>query len=380
MASVRKEINVQQPAEIACDAIRETIVSVDNESMRHSSSARGEPFTHHNVQFMETVDIHKSASKLCKRFFGPNIGNMARYFISCVVLIVVLFPNTTYNLAQEFEHHGPQAVKEAVGNSNPIIVMPDYVSDRMPVVVIYHGLGTPASAKEMHEAWNDVRLPVILVFCDLPESPANLPEGGIDELINRQKEDYLGKLVGPILDNSVREFNQIIEDLKNQNGGVGPITVAGFSIGGLVAQCIALESDHPIDGIISIGAPLSVDEAISNLERIQKTAYRWTPAARAVEKRLSSFPSKWKNRPVAEPKLLVLRGELDEQFSIESGRQSVETWVATYDDLGLNCDIKPIPNTKHNEYFLLPKNDAGQKQSNTIREILNWLTSNDHKN
>lgn len=98
MASIRKEILVQQNAKVAWDAIRdvgsidkrlvpgfvvacrlegdsryltfgngmsirEIIIDVDDASMRHSWSARGEPFTHHNAS-IQVYDLGNNACRL----------------------------------------------------------------------------------------------------------------------------------------------------------------------------------------------------------------------------------------------------------------------------------------------------------------------------
>ncbi|MBX3433522.1 MAG: SRPBCC family protein [Pirellulales bacterium] len=97
MASIRKEIHVQQSAEKAWDAIRdvgsidrrlvpgfvvacrlegdsryltfgngmtirEIIVDVDDATMRHSWSARGEPFTHHNA----SIQVFRDDQNACR--------------------------------------------------------------------------------------------------------------------------------------------------------------------------------------------------------------------------------------------------------------------------------------------------------------------------
>ena len=104
MASVRKEIHVRQSADNAWNAIRdvgsidkrlvpgfvvgcrlegdsryltfgngmtirEIIVSIDDESMRHSWSARGEPFTHHNA----SIQVFPEGQNACRLVWIADI-------------------------------------------------------------------------------------------------------------------------------------------------------------------------------------------------------------------------------------------------------------------------------------------------------------------
>jgi Polyketide cyclase / dehydrase and lipid transport len=125
MASIRREIHVHRSAEFVWDAIRdvgsidkrlvpgfvvgcrldgdsryltfgngmtirEIIVDVDDESMRHSWSARGEPFTHHNASI---------------QVFAADTGNCNLVWIADVM------PNEIANAIAEMIEQGLTTMK-----------------------------------------------------------------------------------------------------------------------------------------------------------------------------------------------------------------------------------------------------------------------------
>ena len=107
MASIQKEIEVRRPREVVWDAIRdvgtihkrlvpgfvvdcrlegdsryltfgngmtmrEIIVDVDNQTFRHSWSARGEPFTHHNASLQVFVEDENTCRLVWIADLMPN--------------------------------------------------------------------------------------------------------------------------------------------------------------------------------------------------------------------------------------------------------------------------------------------------------------------
>ena len=107
MASIQKEIEVRRPREVVWDAIRdvgtihkrlvpgfvvdcrlegdsryltfgngmtmrEIIVDIDNQTFRHSWSARGEPFTHHNASLQVFVEDENTCRLVWIADLMPN--------------------------------------------------------------------------------------------------------------------------------------------------------------------------------------------------------------------------------------------------------------------------------------------------------------------
>jgi hypothetical protein len=132
MASIHKEIRIGKPGEVVWDAIRdvgaihrrlvrgfvkdckldgdsrtvtfangmvvrELIVDIDDEALRHSWSARSEPFTHHNA----SVQVFPEGEDECR-----------------VVWIADLMPNEVAQATGEMIEHGLVAMKRTLENGS----------------------------------------------------------------------------------------------------------------------------------------------------------------------------------------------------------------------------------------------------------------------
>jgi predicted esterase len=162
-----------------------------------------------------------------------------------------------------------------------VIAIPDHLVSSTPVVVMYHGFGPPASPEALAKAVPPV--PGAISFYPwLPLFGPRMGADGTNDLVQRQADDYVGRLLFPVMAQAAAELPKVIEvlsafyHLSNRR----PIVVFGFSAGGAVALLSLTESGVRPQGVIVVNAPLSISQAVGGYERQLGHRYSWTKAAR----------------------------------------------------------------------------------------------------
>ena len=109
----------------------------------------------------------------------------------------------------------------------------------------------------------------------LPLFGKRLPEGGEKEITHRQIDDYVLKLLLPVIEQAVQELPEVVNKLQeryriDQDIGIG---LFGFSAGGFATLLALLESEIPITAAVLTGVTKDLVSAVDTFERSMKEYY-----------------------------------------------------------------------------------------------------------
>jgi predicted esterase len=167
-----------------------------------------------------------------------------------------------------------------------LIAVPDHLESSTPIVILYHGFGPPSSPDALAKAVPPI--PGAISFYPwLPLFGARMDAGGTSDLVRRQADDYVGRLLFPVMEQAATELPKVVDEvttiyhLSNRR----PIVIFGFSAGGAAALLGLRESGVHPRGVIVVNAPLSISQAVDGYERQLGHPYSWTKAARLAAAR-----------------------------------------------------------------------------------------------
>ena len=165
-------------------------------------------------------------------------------------------------------------VKKLVAGTPVLIAAPRQVSASTPLIVMYHGFGPPNSPEDLARALPPIP-GALTVYPSLPLLGARLPDGGTDELLRRQQDDYIGLLLYPVILGAARELPTLIESLTRSYGLSKSRTIAvfGFSAGGAASLLALTESNIGPSAVVVLNSPMSTADAVAGYERQSGRAY-----------------------------------------------------------------------------------------------------------
>jgi predicted esterase len=162
-----------------------------------------------------------------------------------------------------------------------LICLPAHLAPSTPIVLMYHGFGPPASPEALAQAVPPI--PNAISFYPwLPLFGPRMSPDGANDLVQRQADDYIARLLFPVMLKAAAELPKLVNEMSASFhlSSRRPVIVFGFSAGGAAALLSLTESDlHPA-GIIVLNAPLSITQAVDGFERQIGHPYAWTRAAR----------------------------------------------------------------------------------------------------
>ncbi len=197
-----------------------------------------------------------------------------------------------------------------------ILRVPDTV--KKPPIVLWHGLGPPASENDLMAALPLDDVPAVKVYLGLPLFGARAPAAGAQTLAQRQAEDYALRIFEPVVVGAARELPGVLNALRERRcpGSSGKIGLFGFSAGG-AAVLVALADAHlPVGAAVTINAPAGLDSAIGALERATGRPYSWSEATRELAKSTDPLAHAREIATGRPPRaLLLIHGENDNVIS-----------------------------------------------------------------
>jgi hypothetical protein len=84
---------------------------------------------------------------------------------------------------------------------------------RKPPIVLWHGLGPPASESELMKALPLDDVPSVKVYLGLPLFGARAPSDGAESLARRQAEDYAYRIFEPVVVGAAKELPAVLKAL-----------------------------------------------------------------------------------------------------------------------------------------------------------------------
>lgn len=177
------------------------------------------------------------------------------------------------------EPEAAQTIQTTLAGVPAILRIPKTISK--PPIVLWHGLGPPASEADLMEDLPLDEVPAVKVYLGLPLFGARAPTAESDSLVQRQAEDYALRIFEPVVVGAARELPAVLDELRKQGclrrgDGIG---LFGFSAGGTAVLLALLDQKAPIRVAVTVNAPTGLRSAVGALERATKHPYAWTDAS-----------------------------------------------------------------------------------------------------
>ncbi len=180
---------------------------------------------------------------------------------------------------------GPEAaqtIQTTLAGVPAILRLPKTITK--PPIVLWHGLGPPASEADLMEDLPLDEVPAVKVYLGLPLFGARAPTSESDSLVQRQAQDYALRIFEPVVAGAARELPAVLADLREQGclrrgDGIG---LFGFSAGGTAVLLTLIEQQAPVRVAVAVNAPTGLRSAVGALERATKQPYAWSDASRRL--------------------------------------------------------------------------------------------------
>lgn len=200
-----------------------------------------------------------------------------------------------------------------------------------------------------------------------------MPAGGVDELLRRQRADYIGEILYPSILGAAHELPQVIEALSKRYGlsNSSPLILFGFSAGGAAALLSLTESGVHPRAVVVVNSPLSIVQAVDGYERQSKAVYTWTEKAREAAAHYDLEKSA-ERIAKSNPKLavLILQSEQDAGFSVSTAQSAAAALNKADARYRLVPDISARILSGSDHYVLTGSESAAAK-----REIIGWIAT-----
>lgn len=226
-----------------------------------------------------------------------------------------------------------------VGDVPVLLRPPEREDESAPLIVLWHGFGRPESEQALAKALPLDEVHAFKAYLGLPLFGERLPEGGAEELMRRQKENYLMELYRPMAEGAVAELSEVVEVLSSRfemlqvDGGIG---LFGFSAGAGAALLALVESEVPISAAMVSGASKNAEAAVAAAQRFGVSdPQRWDEQERRFARRadpIARAEDLVQRDPV--PALLILHGTEDEACPLEKARELYESLQPHYERAG----------------------------------------------
>ena len=244
----------------------------------------------------------------------------------------------------------PLVEKVDLQKSSVLIRIPKEVT--LPPVILYHGFGAPSDKMALMNALPLDDVPAIKVYVDLPLFGDRMPDGGLRELAQRQRQDYALEVFAPAVLGAVNEHNQLVTSLAEYLN-VAPFkktSVFGFSAGGAVVLALFKLYPDNLHTVIALNAPNGLVGGVEAYERVTGLRYQWNTESRSIAEKLDiTTISRETFSATTIPSLLVLHAENDEMLPLKNNQLLIESLNRQIDTHGEppRVSFHILPNTTH---------------------------------
>ena len=222
-----------------------------------------------------------------------------------------------------------------------------------PLIVLWHGFGVPNSEELLADTLPLENVQAWKAYVGLPLFGERLPDGEEEEIMRRQIEDYVLRLMLPVVEQAVQELPKVVKALRsrypiNLDNGVG---LFGFSAGGFAALLALLESKIPISAAVLAGVTKDLVSAVDTFERGMKEhyptlkeqypwveerhiKYSWSSESETAKQRLDFVARAQeivKRKPL--PAILLVHGMQDEIFTLSDAETLYAVLLTQYQQL-----------------------------------------------
>jgi hypothetical protein len=156
-----------------------------------------------------------------------------------------------------------------------------------PLVVAWPGLDPPCSQQAMAAALPLARLRAWRVYLGLPRAGTRTPAAGLQQPPRLGADDFVLKLVGPMVEQAFAEFPAVVAALRVQlKLNDGPIGLLGEEAGATVALLVLAEGEMPVQAAALVRPAVQLERLVAANQQRHNLYHQWTGAARAVAERL----------------------------------------------------------------------------------------------
>lgn len=194
-----------------------------------------------------------------------------------------------------------------------------------PLLVLWHGFESPADEDQLAEAVPLDELPVWRAYLGLPLLGHRLPRGGVGDLARRRDEDFLCRLLYPVVDGAVRELPGVLAALRSDLGLSGdvPLGLFGASFGATAALLALAEPGLRVRAAVLVGAAKDVSAPMAWAGAGTGRPYLWRYASRVQAARLDFVRRASEIAGATPPALLFLAAAGDAAVPAEDSRELV---------------------------------------------------------
>jgi dienelactone hydrolase len=169
----------------------------------------------------------------------------------------------------------------------PYVALPPSTDGPAPLVVTWHLMDSPRTPAAMAAALPLDAVPAWRVYLGLPFSGDRMPDGGVEVVFARAREDTLLRFLGPVIEQAAAEFPAALAALREQLPTDGtPVTVVGGSAGGGAALLVLADRNVEVRAGVVINAGITARSLVAVTEELFDLTYTWSDASRAVAERL----------------------------------------------------------------------------------------------
>jgi dienelactone hydrolase len=264
----------------------------------------------------------------------------------------------------------------------PVVVRPPANPNlKAPLIVLWHGAGMPNSEEKLAEILPLENVQAWKAYLGLPLFKKRLPVGGTDEIMQRQLEDYVLKLLLPIIEPAMQELPDVVRALQarfsiDNKEGIG---LFGFSVGGLTTLLTLVESSLPIKVAVLAGVTKDLVSVVNNYERIVQAkyptlkeqfpwieeCYRWSAESEFAKQRLDFVARAseiTQRQPI--PAILFVHGSQDEIFAVNEVEELFAALAPYYEQTNQmkRLSMQTFKHLNHNLDWEAAKNSTGMQQ------------------
>lgn len=278
----------------------------------------------------------------------------------------------------------------------PVVVRPPAnPSLPAPLIVLWHGFGTPNSEEMLAEVLPLEDVQAWKAYLGLPLFGLRLPAGGMEEIMRRQLEDYVLQLLLPVIEQAMQELPSVVQALQarlgiNDKAGIG---LFGFSAGGFTALLTLVESRLPITTVVLAGVTKDLVSAVDTYERATRQyyptlkeqfpwveeRYHWTEATEAAKQRLD-FVARAANiaqrKPM--PAILFVHATQDEAYAVSDIEKLYAALAPYYQQANQTerLSMRTFEHLKHHLDLEAAKNSPDMQQDLTELQqvVATWFS------
>lgn len=275
----------------------------------------------------------------------------------------------------------------------PVLVRPPANPNLLaPLIILWHGAGMPDSEEILAETLPLEEVQAWKAYLGLPLFGKRLPEGGADEIVRLQLEDYVLRSLLPVMEQAMQELPDVVRGLQaqfniNNKQGIG---LFGFSIGSLTALLTLVESSLPITTAVLAGATKDLVVAVDNYNRIMQARYptlkaqfpwveeryRWTAESEVAKQRLDfvARASEIAGRQPL-PAILFVHGLQEEIFGVNEVKELYSALASYYEksDAKEHLSLRIFEHLQHDIDLEAAKNSPDMQQD--IAELQGVVTA-----